>query len=95
MFSLTRRAGFRRLHPSVMIVFNSDVKSGTMTQSNKRGDFVVKFTGVYDETGFRAVIGEIVSRPPGIQWVSESFTLWFYDEGKNATYRCLTGGDYY
>jgi len=22
-------------------------------------------------------------------------TLWFYDEGKNATYRCLTGGDYY
>jgi hypothetical protein len=55
-----------------MIVFNSDLKSGTMTQSSKRGDFVVKFTGVYDETGFRAVIGEIVSRPPGIQWVPES-----------------------
>jgi hypothetical protein len=55
-----------------MIVFNSDLKSGTMTQSSKRGDFVVKFTGVYDDTGFRAVIGEIVSRPPGIQWVPES-----------------------
>jgi hypothetical protein len=75
-----------------MIVFNSDLTSGTMMQSTKRGDFVVNFTGVYDETGFRAVIGEIVSRPPGIPSVPESFTLWFHDEGKNATYQCLTGG---
>jgi serine/threonine protein kinase len=77
------------------ITFGSDLKSGTMTQSGRRGDVVVKFTGVWDEATLRAVTDEVVSTPKGINWEPESFTLHFADSGKNATYECVADGKTY
>jgi hypothetical protein len=73
----------------------SDLKSGTMSQSGKRGDFVVKFTGVWDGTVLHAVTGEVLSQPAGIRWTPESFTLRFGDDGKGATYECVADGKSY
>jgi serine/threonine protein kinase len=79
----------------LMITIGSDLKSGTMTQSGRRGDVVVKFTGVWDGTALHAVTDEIVSEPKGINWEPESFTLRFVDDGKNATYECFADGKTY
>jgi serine/threonine protein kinase len=79
----------------LMITFGSDLKSGTMTQSGRRGDVVVKFTGVWDGATLHAVTDEVVSTPNGINWEPESFTLHFADDGKSATYECVTDGKAY
>jgi serine/threonine protein kinase len=73
----------------------SDLKSGTMTQGSRKGDMVVKYTGVWDGTILRAVTNEVVSKPSGLQWEPEAFTLQFSDDGKNATYECNADGKIY
>ena len=77
------------------INFGSDRKSGTMTQSGRRGDVVVKFTGVWDGATLHAVTDEVVSLPKGINWEPESFTLHFADDGKSATYESVADGKTY
>jgi hypothetical protein len=56
---------------------------------------VVKYTGVLDGTLLRAVTNEVVSKPNGVQWEPESFSLQFSDDGKTATYECNAGGKTY
>jgi serine/threonine protein kinase len=77
------------------ITIGSDLKSGTMTQSGRSGDMVVKFTGVWDGATLRAVTDQVVSAPKGIHWEPESFTLRFADDGKSATYECVADGKTY
>jgi serine/threonine protein kinase len=77
------------------ISIGSDLKSGTMTQSGRSGDMVVKFTGVWDGATLRAVTDQVVSEPKGIRWEPESFTLRFADDGKSATYECVADGKTY
>ena len=72
-----------------------DRKSGTMTQGSKAGDLVVKFNGVLDGAILRAATDELVSKPKGINWEPESFTLNFSDDGKSASYECKAGGKTY
>jgi serine/threonine protein kinase len=79
----------------LMITFGPDLKSGTMTQSGRNGDMVVKFTGVWDGPILRAVTDQVVSAPKGIHWEPESFTLRFADDEKHATYECLANGKTY
>jgi TonB family protein len=73
----------------------ADRKSGTMTQSSKSGDTVVRFNGIWDGDILRAVTNEVISKPKNIQWKPESFTLHFADDGKTATYECLADGKTY
>jgi serine/threonine protein kinase len=77
------------------ITFGSDLKSGTMTQSGRRGDVVVKFAGMWDGATLHAVTDQVVSVPKGINWEPESFTLHFADDGKSATYECVADGKTY
>jgi serine/threonine protein kinase len=77
------------------ITIGSDLKSGTMTQSGRRGDVVVKFTGVWDGPTLHAVTDEVVSAPKGINWEPESFTLRFADDSASATYECFADGKTY
>jgi len=77
------------------ITMAGDVKSGTMTQASKRGNFVVKFAGVWEGLELHAITGEVVSQPAGIRWEPESFTLRFSDDGKTASYACVSGGKDY
>ena len=77
------------------ITIGSDLKSGTMTQSGRRGDVVVKFTGFWDGATLHAVTDEVVSAPKGINWEPESFTLHFTDDSKSATYECVAAGKTY
>jgi serine/threonine protein kinase len=77
------------------IAFGGDRKSGTMTQTAKSGDVVVKFTGVWDGSILRAVTSEIVSKPTKVKWDPESFTLRFSEDGRNGSYECNADGRYY
>jgi serine/threonine protein kinase len=77
------------------ITLVGDLKSGTMTQTGKHGNFVVKFNGVWEGTELHAVTSEVVSQPAGIRWDPESFTLRFGDDGKTASYECISGGKDY
>ena len=77
------------------ITIGSDLKSGTMTQSGRHGDVVVKFTGIWDENTLHAVTDEVVSAPKEIKWSPESFTFRFADDGKTASYECFAGGKTY
>ena len=77
------------------IKLGSDLATGTMTQGSKRGDFVVRFTGVWEGTELHAVTGEVVTHPPGLQWTPESFILRFSDDGRQATYECVASGKTY
>jgi hypothetical protein len=79
----------------VAIEFAADRKSGTMTQSAKKGDITVKFKGVLDGTILSAVTDEVISNPAKIQWVPESFTIRFSSDGTSAAYECKTGGKTY
>jgi hypothetical protein len=72
-----------------------DRKSGTMTQSSKSGDTVVRFNGVWDGTILRAVTNEVLSKPKNIQWKPESFTLRFGTDLKRAAYECNSEGRLY
>ncbi len=77
------------------IKLEADRKSGTMTQSSKRGDTVVKFSGVWDGTTLQAVTDELVSKPKGINWEPEFFTLRFSEDGATVSYECHAGGQTY
>lgn len=79
----------------VTITPAADSKSGTMTQTSHRGDMVVKYTGVWDGGVLRAVTSEVVSKPNGVAWEPEAFSLRFSDDGKNATYECNADGKTY
>jgi serine/threonine protein kinase len=73
----------------------ADLRSGTMTQSSRRGDMVVKYTGVWDGKILRAVTNEVVSKPNGVTWEPEAFTLQFAEGGRTATYDCNADGKAY
>ncbi|HST31645.1 MAG TPA: serine/threonine-protein kinase [Chthoniobacterales bacterium] len=79
----------------VTITPSSDLRSGTMSQTGKRGELVVKYTGVWDGDALRAVTSEVVSKPNGIRWEPEAFTLQFSGDGKTATYECNAEGKIY
>jgi hypothetical protein len=72
-----------------------DVRSGTMTYSSHHGDFVVKFSGVWEGAILHAVTGNVVTQPPGIRWVPESFTLHFGENGEKGSYQCTSDGKTY
>ena len=77
------------------IALGPDLKSGTMTQAGRHGNFVVKFAGVWEGAELHATTSEIVSQPAGIHWTPESFTLRFGDNGNGASYECVAGGSTY
>ncbi len=77
------------------IALGPDLKSGTMTQAGRHGNFVVKFAGVWEGAELHATTSEIVSQPAGIHWTPESFTLRFEDNGNGASYECVAGGSTY
>jgi len=77
------------------IVFGEDRKSGTMTQTAKSGDVVVKFDGIWDGSVLRAVTNDVVSKPAKIKWDPESFTLQFSDDGRSGSYDCSADGKHY
>jgi serine/threonine protein kinase len=83
--------------PSVplTIALASDLKSGTMTQSSRSGDLVVKFSGIWEGTNLRAVTDEVISKPSNVRWSPEGFTLRFSDDGKSASYECVADGKTY
>ena len=73
----------------------ADHNSGTMTQSSRSGDTVVRFSGIWDGDILRAVTNEVISKPKNVQWQPESFTLRFADDGKRGTYECNSEGRLY
>lgn len=73
----------------------ADRKSGTMTQTSKFGDTVVRFNGIWDGTILRAVTNEVVSKPKNIQWKPESFAVRFAEDGKRGVYECNSEGRLY
>ncbi len=75
--------------------FAPDRKSGTMTQTAKSGDVIVRFAGIWDGSILRAVTNEVVSKPAKVKWDPESFTLRFSEDGRNASYECTADGKYY
>jgi hypothetical protein len=77
------------------IAFATDRKSGTMTQTAKSGDVVVKFAGIWDGATLRAVTNEVVSKPAKVKWDPESFTLHFSEDGRTGSYECSADGKYY
>jgi TIR domain len=77
------------------ISFAVDRKAGTMTQTSKSGDTVVKFNGVWDGVTFRGVTDAIVTKPENTQWRPESFELRFADDWKRAWYECSNEGKLY
>jgi serine/threonine protein kinase len=79
----------------LIITLGGDLKSGTMTQSGHHGDLVVNFTGVWDAATLHAVTDEVISRPKGIQWEPESFSLRFAEDGNSVSYECIADGKTY
>jgi|GEM_PF-3293507 len=79
----------------IAIAIGPDLKSGTMTQSGRRADLVVKFTGIWDGPLLQAVTDQVISAPPGIKWQPESFTVRFADDGKGGSYECFADGKTY
>src|SRR4029077_18686853 len=73
----------------------ADRGSGTITETSKSGDTVVRFNGTWDGNILRAITNDVISKPGNVQWYPESFTLRFVDDGKTATYECLAGGKTY
>ncbi|HZR78206.1 MAG TPA: protein kinase, partial [Chthoniobacterales bacterium] len=79
----------------VTIAPASDTKSGTMTQSSRKGDVVVKYTGVWDGDVLHAVTNDVISKPNGVTWEPEAFSLRFSEDGKSGTYECNADGKTY
>ena len=77
------------------IAFAADRKSGTMTQTAKSGDVVVKFAGIWDGSILRAVTNDVVSKPAKVKWDPESFTLRFSEDGRSGSYECDADGKHY
>ena len=80
---------------SMSVTFSPDLKSGTMMQSSKHGNVVVRFKGIWDGLELHAVTSDIVVQPAGIQWTPESFILKFSEDGQRATYQCVADGKTY
>lgn len=80
---------------AMAVSFSADPKSGTMTQSSKRGDFVVGFNGIWQGSELHAVTTDVVAQPAGVSWTPESFTLQFSPDGQRATYQSVSGGHTY
>jgi serine/threonine protein kinase len=81
--------------PPLKIAFSGDRKSGTMTQTAKSGDVVVRFAGVWDGSILRAVTDEVVSKPAKATWEPESFILRFSEDGRSGSYECNADGKFY
>jgi hypothetical protein len=77
------------------IKLNPDGRSGTMTQTSKSGDMVVKFNGIWEGATLHAVTDEVISKPAKVGWTPESFNLRFTSDGSSATYECNAGGKAY
>jgi hypothetical protein len=77
------------------ITLASDLKSGTMTQTSRSGDTVVKFASVWDGTSLRAITNEMISKPANVKWAPEAFSLHFSDDAKSVTYQCEAEGKTY
>jgi hypothetical protein len=77
------------------ISFAADSKSGTMTESSKSGDTVVRFNGSWDGDVLSAVTDEVIAKPANIHWKPESFRLHFAEGGKSASYECNSEGHLY
>jgi serine/threonine protein kinase len=77
------------------ITVGADTKSGTMTQSTKKGDIVVKFAGIWQEGVLQAVTNEVIDQPQGVKWEPEFFNLRFNEDGKSASYECTANGKTY
>ena len=77
------------------IAFAPDRKSGTMTETSKSGEVVVKFAGIWDGGVLRAVTNDVVSKPAKVKWDPESFTLRFSEDGRSGSYECSADGKYY
>lgn len=73
----------------------ADRKSGTMTQTSKLGETVVRFNGIWDGAIFRAVTNEVISKPKNIQWKPESFSVRFAEDGTRGVYECNSEGRTY
>jgi serine/threonine protein kinase len=82
-------------HVPLAVTIGSDLKSGTMTQTSKSGDTVVRFNGIWDGDILRAVTNDVISKPKNVQWKPESFTLRFADDGKRGSYECNSEGRIY
>lgn len=80
---------------SIAVTLSPDLRSGTMMQSSKRGNFVVRFKGIWEGTELHAVTREIIAQPSGIQWTPESFILKFSEDSQRATYQCVADGKTY
>lgn len=72
-----------------------DRTSGTMTQTSKYGDTVVKFAGALEGAVLHAVTDEVVAKPAKVQWTPEAFTLRFSDDKRSGVYECKAGGKTY
>lgn len=79
----------------LLIKIGPDLKSGTMTQSGRNGNAVVRFTGTWSDSILHAVTDKLISAPRTIQWEPESFTVRFSDDYKKASYRCVVGEKIY
>lgn len=80
---------------AISIRLDPDLKTGTMTQATKSGDFVVKFNGSWEGGEMRAVTGDVVSQPGGIRWRPEWFTVRLNEDGKIGAYQCVADGKTY
>jgi hypothetical protein len=87
-----RKRGEQGFETPLIIKLSADRRSGTMTQGSRSGDTIVRFKGSWEGEILRAVTGEVISKPPNIQWKPESFTLNFADDGKRASYECNSEG---
>ena len=92
---IIRERGEKGYETSLTIDFAVDRKSGTMTQTSKSGDTVVRFTGSWEGDILRAVTTEVISKPTSVQWKPESFMLHFGENGKSASYECNSEGHLY
>ena len=74
------------------IKLSSDGRSGTLTETGKRGEIVVKFNGIWNGATLQAVTGDVISNPANVKWSPESFSLRFSADGSSGTYECNADG---
>ncbi|HEY0790492.1 MAG TPA: protein kinase [Chthoniobacterales bacterium] len=63
--------------------------AGTIAYGSRLGDTVVRFSGKVENDTLRADTGEVVSKPAGVRWSKETFTLTFRPDGTGAVYHCV------
>jgi TonB family protein len=90
-----RQHGEQNSGTPLTLSLSANRKSGTMTQTSRSGDTVVRFDGIWDGDVLRAVTNDVVSKPSHVQWKGESFTLHFTQDGKRGLYECNSEGRAY